>query len=162
MSEAGPARRLIKLLRLKPHPEGGFYRETYRAAGRFPGKSFPGGRNYSTAILFLLPRGEVSRLHRIKSDEVFHLYAGGPLFVEELDPASGRTRRIKLDSGKVQHVVKAGTWFGASLAPSADFALAGCTVAPGFDFADFELGGKAALLRKYPAARKLIERLAHD
>jgi len=153
------AQRLIARLRLKPHPEGGFYRETYRCARRIPGRRFPGGRSFSTAILFLLPRGGLSRLHRIRSDEVWHLYSGGPLAVAEIDPVSGRARRTKLWAGRVQHAVQAGTWFGAYLEPGVDFALVGCTVAPGFDFRDFELGGRDRLLRRFPSARPLISRL---
>jgi hypothetical protein len=82
----GALQRLVRLRRLKAHPEGGFYRETYRSQGRIPGRKFPGGRSFSTAILFLLPKGCVSRLHRIKSDELWHFYSGGPLIVVELDP----------------------------------------------------------------------------
>jgi hypothetical protein len=145
------ARRLIRLLRLKPHPEGGFFRETYRAArGR-------GGRCASTAILFLLPRGSVSRLHRIQSDEVWHFYSGGPLFVVEL--GKGGVRRTKLGAGRFQHVVRAGTWFGAELARGSEYALVGCTVAPGFEFRDFELGERAGLLESFPRCRAVVERL---
>jgi len=149
---------LVRLLRLKAHPEGGFYRETYRCEGRFPGSRFPGGRSYSTAILFLLTRGCVSRLHRIKSDELWHLYSGGPLIVVELDPKRGRVRNVKLGPRKFQHVVKAGTWFGAMLESGADYALAGCTVAPGFEFRDFELGCRKKLMRRFPRSRGIIER----
>ncbi|MCX5795864.1 MAG: cupin domain-containing protein [Elusimicrobia bacterium] len=145
---------MVRRLRLEPHPEGGFYRETYRAAGRLPD-----GRCFSTAILFLLPKGCVSRLHRIKSDELWHFHSGGPLIVVELDPRTGRTRSTTLGPGKVQHVVKAGTWFGARLGPGADYALAGCTVAPGFEFRDFELGRRDVLLRRFPRSRRAIERL---
>ncbi len=155
----GSAKRLIRLLRLKPHPEGGFFRETYRAAGRIPGRKFPGGRSYSTAILFLLPKGRVSRLHRIKSDELWHFYSGGPLIVVELDPASGRAHRTALGGRRFQYVVKAGTWFGACLGPGADYALVGCTVAPGFEFMDFEMGRREGLLRRFPKSRGMIERL---
>ena len=144
------ARRLIRRLRLKPHPEGGFYRETYRAAG---------GR-YSSAILFLLPQGSVSRLHRIKSDEVWHFHLGGPLVVVELDLASGRTRRTKLGpKHRLQHVVKAGTWFGAWLELGADYALVGCTVAPAFEFKDLELGRRGELLKCFPKSNRVLRRL---
>jgi len=159
MSGPRAAQRLVRLLRLKPHPEGGFYRETYRAAGRIPGRRSPGGRSFCTAILFLLLRGGVSRLHRIKSDELWHFHAGGPLLVVELDPKTGRARRTELGGRRVQHVVKAGTWFGAALAPGAGYALVGCTVAPGFEFRDLELGDRTRLLRRYPKARKLIAHL---
>ena len=150
----GPAPRLARLLRLTPHPEGGFFRETYRAAGRLAD-----GRCYSTAILFLLPKGCVSRLHRIKSDELWHFYSGGTLIVVELDAKSGRTRSTRLGPGRAQHVVKAGTWFGARLGPGADYALVGCTVAPGFEFRDLELGRRGEILRRFPRSRKAISGL---
>jgi predicted cupin superfamily sugar epimerase len=153
MSGARAAAGLVRRLRLKPHPEGGFYRETYRAAGRVRGRSL------STAILFLLPRGCVSRLHRINSDEMWHFYAGGPLIVVELDAGTGGARRTRLGPGRFQHVVKAGTWFGARLAPGAPFALVGCTVAPGFDFRDFELGRRDELMRRFPRGRRAIAEL---
>jgi len=109
--------------------------------------------------LFLLPKGCVSRLHRIKSDELWHFYSGGPLIVVEFDAKSGRTRSTRLGPGRVQHVVKAGVWFGARLGPGADYALVGCTVAPGFDFRDFEMGRKDELLRRFPKSRKAIDGL---
>jgi len=109
--------------------------------------------------LFLLPKGCISRLHRIKSDEFWHFYSGGPLVVVELDPKSGRTRSTTLGPGKVQYVVKAGMWFGARLGPGVEFALVGCTVAPGFEFRDFELGRREELLRRFPRGRAVIESL---
>jgi len=147
---------LVETLKLQPHPEGGFYRETYRAAGK------TGDRNYSTAIYYLLPAGAVSRLHRIKSDELFHFYLGGPMTLVELGP-KGEVETVTLGQDvaagqRLQHVVPAGKWFGGFCA-GGDFSLVGCTVAPGFDFADFELGDKAALLARYPGARDLIERI---
>ena len=146
------AEELVRLYELKPHPEGGFFRETYRSA-----------RNHSTAILYLLPAGARSRLHRLKSDEIFHFYLGGPMVLAELAP-SGEAREVRMGqdvaSGcALQHVVEAGTWFGAYPELESAFCLVGCTVAPGFDFADFELGERAKLLEQFPRARALIERL---
>ncbi|MBI5241018.1 MAG: cupin domain-containing protein [Elusimicrobia bacterium] len=145
------AKQLIRALRLRPHPEGGFFRETYRAARSRD------GRSASTAILFLLPRGCVSRLHRIKSDELWHFYSGGPLVVVELTKSG--VRRTRLGAGRFQHVVGAGTWFGAELARGADCALVGCTVAPGFEFRDLEMGRRDDLLRMFPRSRRVIGRL---
>lgn len=157
---------LVKLLDLKPHPEGGFFRETYRAAGRIRREALPGGfsgdRNFSTAILYLLPRGAKSRLHRIASDEVWHFHLGGPLSIYELS-THGAALEVALGPDlkagqRLQHVVPAGTWFSAEPAAGSPYSLVGCTVAPGFDFSDFELGKKKELLKRFAAARELVER----
>jgi predicted cupin superfamily sugar epimerase len=149
---------LIDRLGLKPHPEGGLFAETYRGARN------ASGRSHSTAIYFLLPRGEVSKLHRIGSDEVWHFYSGDPLEVIELDASASTGARITvlgtdLAAGqRPQYVVPAGTWFGAR--PTGDaYALVGCTVAPGFEFSEFEMGDRAALLAAFPAAAALIRTL---
>lgn len=152
---------LLRRLRLKPHPEGGYFSESYRSGGSLAVKG--GKRSFSTAIYFLLARGDRSRLHRIKSDELWHFYAGGPVTVAQISPEGKVTRTTlgpDLGAGqKFQHAVPAGCWFGAYPAPGTAFALVGCTVAPGFDFADFELAGRDALIKKYPRARKLIQSL---
>lgn len=152
---------LVRELDLRPHPEGGYYRETYRAA-----HVGADGRAASTMIYFLLPKGQVSRLHRIDADEGWHLYLGGPLEIYELDPhepdAPPRitTLGTNLARGeRPQHVVPAGRWFGAEPAPGADFALVGCTVAPGFEFARLELGDRTRLSALFPDVRALIKRL---
>lgn len=140
----------IEKLQLAKHPEGGYYRETYRAMSEVATPA--GKRSASTAIYFLLPAGEVSRLHRIKSDEVWHFYAGSALTVHVLGEAS-----VELSIANPQAVVRAGKWFGATVAR--EYALVGCTVAPGFDFQDFEMGDRATLLRQFPQHRQVIERL---
>lgn len=155
------AERLIALYGLRPHPEGGCYRETYRAAGTSAAPF--GRRSYSTAVCFLLRRGEVSLLHRLKADEVWHFYDGGPLTVAEIAP-DGAVRETAMGRDaaagqEFQHVVPAGSWFGAFPSEGTVFSFVGCTVAPGFEFADFELADRAALLREFPAAKDLITRL---
>jgi predicted cupin superfamily sugar epimerase len=157
----------IQALQLEPHPEGGWYRETYRSAevidrAHLPAR-FGGPRAFSTAIYFLLRRGERSRLHRIASDEVWHLYAGGPLVLALIEPAGG-TRRIRLGANprrgeRPQALVPAGCWYGAWLPARVPYALTGGTVAPGFDFGDFELGSRDAMLDRFPWHRTLVERL---
>lgn len=154
---------LIEQLQLAPHPEGGYFRETYRAAESVGAtalfRRFTGERSISTAIYFLLEAGQCSHLHRIRSDEVWHFYAGDPLDVMEIDGA-GELKVTRIGTGGVyQHVVPAGVWFGAAPAEGGRFALVGCTVAPGFDFADFELADRAALLREYPRHQDWIRRL---
>jgi len=161
------ARAWIRALALQPHPEGGHFRETYRSAERLPAAALPsrfgGKRSVSTAIYFLLRGGECSRLHRIRSDEVWHYYAGSPLTVHVID-VQGRYRALRLgrtpSAGQLlQVVVPAGAWFGATVDRARGYALVGCTVAPGFDFADFELADRTTLLRQFPRHRRIIERL---
>ncbi|GAB2176450.1 cupin domain-containing protein [Dongia sp. agr-C8] len=154
---------LIDRLQLTPHPEGGWFRETYRASETVAAAALPrrfgGARSISTAIHFLLEAGQCSRLHRIKADEVWHFYAGDPLDVVEID-AAGSLKTTRLGGDLLyQHVVPAGSWFGASPAEGGRFCLVGCTVAPGFDFADFELADRDALLAEYPRHQDWIRRL---
>lgn len=164
------AQQLIRLLDLKAHPEGGYFRETYRSREGIPHSSLParfrGDRHYSTAIYYLLPAGSVSRLHRIASDELWHFYLGGPFTVVELRP-DGSSDHVVLGPDlvggqRLLHVVEAGTWFGAYPNVGTDYALVGCTVAPGFDFADFDIARRQELLAQYPREKAVIERLTSD
>lgn len=142
---------LIERLGLLPHPEGGWYRETYRAARTLPGTS----RSVSTAILYLLGTGERSRLHRIDADELWHFYGGDPLQVIELvRDAPARVHLLSVDAPQV--VIPAGSWFGAMPAPGSRWTLCGCTVSPGFEFSAFELGESARLLGEFPLAKTQI------
>jgi predicted cupin superfamily sugar epimerase len=160
----------IHELSLIPHPEGGYYRETYRSELSIAREALPpqftGPRLVSTAIYFLLEGDNFSAFHRLRSDELWHFYAGSPITVQVIDP-EGDHSEIQLgddpDAGEVlQAAVKAGRWFASRVRDSKTFALAGCTVAPGFDFADFELGKRAELVRLYPQHRSLIESLTRD
>src|SRR3989338_9673532 len=145
---------LIELYQLQPHPEGGYYRETFRDEAVIEKSALPnrftGDRNISTAIYFLIPEGKKSNLHRIKSDEVWHFYLGGPLILIQISP-QGKIDKIILgqdikNGQRVQHVVPAGFWFCAYPNPQTQFSFVGCTVAPGFDFSDFEMGKRNDLL----------------
>lgn len=143
--------RIVELLGLAPHPEGGFYRETFRA---------PGARAASTAIYFLLPAGTFSALHRIRSDEVWHHYAGDPLELHVID-GDAHERVVlgrDLEAGeRPQHVVRAGAWQAA--APIGErWSLCGCTVAPGFEFAEFEMPDRRTLLETLPRFSHVVER----
>ena len=157
----------IAALGLQPHPEGGFFRETWRTPGRVAREAlperFPAPRSLGTAIVYLLRAGDRSRLHRLRADEVWHLYDGGPLHLHVLEPGSGyRLLTLGRDAARgetPQCVVPHGAWFGAEPAKGAAFALAGCTVTPGFEYEDFELGERDALLAAFPAHRALVERL---
>jgi hypothetical protein len=136
---------------LIPHPEGGFYRETFRSPLRL---ALPDGRTRaaSTAIYYLLPPGSFSAWHQVDSDEVWHHYVGGPLRLYLL----GKGER-RLDGDHPQAVVPAGVWQAAE--PAGEAALCGCTVAPGFDFADFRMGDPDTLVQTYPSEAELIRRL---
>ncbi len=160
----------VRKLGLTPHPEGGYFRETYRSSLSLAGSALPasfhGDRSCSTAILYLLEYGDRSHLHRIAADEVWHFHLGDPLTVHVLD-ATGEHRPLllgaDLEAGQtLQGVVPAGRWFGARhegpRGPHG-FSLVGCTVAPGFDFADFELARRDDLIARWPAHRGLIEAL---
>ncbi|MCP4346178.1 MAG: cupin domain-containing protein [Desulfobacterales bacterium] len=157
----------ITRLDLTEHPEGGYFKETYRSDESVGKDALPerfnGDRSFSTAIYFLLKGDQVSHLHRIKSDELWHFYSGSPLTVHIIDQ-NGEYSQIKLgcdfDKGEVcQAVVKAGVWFGASVDTPDSYSLVGCTVSPGFDFNDFEMGQRGELLAKYPRHSSIIKKL---
>lgn len=157
----------IEALGLRPHPEGGHYRETYRAAGRIGrcclGPEFDSARALSTSIYYLLRGGDFSSLHRIRSDEVWHHHAGSSLTIHRLETGGGyRTDRLGPDPSRgaaPQIVVPAGCWFGATVDDPGSYCLAGCSVAPGFEFRDLEIGRRDDLIRCFPAHRAIIERL---
>jgi len=162
------AEQIIKLLDLKPHPEGGYFRETYRSEEGIPQEGLPEGysgpRHFSTAIYYLLTPETRSRMHRLASDEVFHFYLGDPVTWVLLSPG-GDVERVTMGSlvergHRLQMVVPAGTWFGGFLATGGTFGLMGTTMAPGFDDEDFSLGDRAELLAGWPTAAKEIERLS--
>ena len=157
-------RDLIKTLDLSPHPEGGFFKETYRASGSISGPALPSvfgtERAYATSILFLLPEGQKSRFHRLRQDEVWHFHLGGPLRLAMISP-SGQAGEItlgpKINSGHLlQFAVPGGVWFAATPKAGSVFSLVGCTVAPGFDFTDFELADEAEMKKHYPQHYGLI------
>jgi len=143
------AAELIATLDLRPHPEGGFYREIYRSVVQVTPPDGRGPRAALTTIYFLLPEGSVSRWHQVASDEVWHLYEGGPLELIELGAASDalvRHRLAPIGAGVDAPVrmIPAGHWQAAR--PLDGYSLVGCTVAPGFDFADFRLMSDDATL----------------
>ena len=157
------ARAVVTALGLAPHPEGGFFRETFRAPLAIDAPQ--GSRSASTAIYFLLPAGSFSALHRVRSDEVWHHYDGDPVELYTLhdDVGDGEARVVRLGSDlargdRPQVVVPAGV-LQAAVPVGKRFALCGCTVAPGFDFADFEMPSRAELLGRFPGTAELIERL---
>jgi hypothetical protein len=153
---------LVQLLALSPHPEGGFYRETWRSPLSLSGLPHTTPRAASTAIYFLLPAGVFSALHRVASDEVWHHYDGDPLDLHEIDDAGRHTvtalGRDLRRGERPQHVVPAGRW-QAAVPRGERYALCGCTVAPGFDFRDFEMPGREELGKVFPQHAELVARL---
>lgn len=149
---------LIETYNLQPHPEGGYYTRTYcseeQIAATYLPNRFTGDRYVSTAIYFLLEGKQFSAFHRIKSDELCHFYAGKGLRIYVIHP-NGEGEVLKLGSDlqngfSFQQVVKAGCWFASGPVDENGFAFVGCTVAPGFDFEDFEMGERVELMMEYP------------
>lgn len=156
---------LIERLSLVPHPERGYYAETYRSSLPVDGLPHGGRRAASTAIYFLVTAEQPSTyLHRLRSDEIFHLYEGGPLEVlmlrDDAPPAIYRLGRDLAGGERPQLVIPAGTWFGTELADSAPYCLIGCTVAPGLEFADFELADGRELAARFPSCANRIHRMS--
>jgi predicted cupin superfamily sugar epimerase len=161
---------LIQAFQLAPHAEGGYYRETYRSKESIGQSALPSrftaARNFATAIYFLVEQGNFSAFHRIRSDECWHFYAGQSLYVHVLHP-TGEYELIRLgpdidESEVFQAVVPAGAWFASETAPGGNFSFVGCTVAPGFDFADFELATAGSLAAQFPGQAALIRRLTRS
>ena len=161
---------LVSTFKMLPHPEGGWYAEMYRSVELIPSSSLPprfnGDRVFSTAIYFLLPANNFSAFHRIQSDECWHFYDGEPLNIYVID-TTGKLEIIKLGrnitAGECyQAVVSAGSWFASMPANNTGFSFVGCTVAPGFDFADFELADAAKLSASYPKHADIINRLCRS
>ena len=157
------AQELIETLRMSPHPERGFFVETYRSDRQVDAHGST--RAASTAIYFLLTRDEpFTFLHRLASDELFHLYEGGPMEVLFLrEDGSSEVKRLGLDVAageRPQLTIPAGTWFGAELASGSTHCLFGCTVAPGFDFADVALAMGPELLSRHPMQADRIARMS--
>ena len=164
------AQQFIDRLQLAPHPEGGYYRRTYQSSINIPNGSLPevftGNRLAATAIYFLLTGDSFSAFHRLKVDEMWHFYAGEAVVLHCIYP-NGELQTYYLGNplnnpeASFQVLIPAQTWFSAEVITPAkdDFALVGCTLSPGFDFADFELAEKAVLLKAYPQYGELIQRL---
>jgi predicted cupin superfamily sugar epimerase len=152
--------KIINQLGMKPHPEGGFYKETYRSTEL----CLDGTRSLKTVIYFLLRSEDVSHFHRIKSDEIWYYHAGSPLIVHSIDER-GKLRQqklgVNLEEDEVpQYLVPKNTIFGSSVLDENSYSLVSCSVAPGFDFNDFELFKQHDLIKKYPEHVDIITKLA--
>ncbi|WP_411031207.1 cupin domain-containing protein [Spongiimicrobium sp. 3-5] len=155
---------LVKTLNLQPHPEGGYFRETYRSIGEISpdnlAANYGGKRNYTTAIYFLLTSDTFSAFHKIKQDEIWHFHKGSPIELHMISPKGEHTEiTIGLDidnNEKPQFVVPGGYWFAAKTINKTSYSLVGCTVSPGFDFEDFELPLRQELITLFPEHKELI------
>ena len=165
------AEAIIQALGLVPLPqEGGLYAETYRSGRILPaeaaGPEQVGPRACATAIYYLVTPTRFSALHRVASTEIFHFYLGDPVHMLQLHPEGSATTHVlgaNIPAGqRPQVVVPRGVWQGTRLLPGGRFALLGCTVSPGFDFADYEHGTRRALLDQYPAWADEIQALTPD
>lgn len=149
-----------EFFKLQEHPEGGAYRENYRCKDEGEFKGMDRLRSISTGIYFLLNENEKSHFHRIKSDEMWHFYLGGPLEILEINEDGNLFRTIIgrdfLKNEKLQYVVKAGNWFAATPLKGSHYSFVGCTVAPGFDYKDFELATRDYLLKEFPQHQDTI------
>ncbi len=154
----------INHLNLLPHPEGGYYKEVYRSGEEINKESLPdrfqGTRAFSTSIYFLLEKGDFSAFHRIKSDEVWHFYDGAPISIYVIDNEGALTiHKLGLSPDKgitPQLTIPANHWFASE--STGNFSLVGCTVAPGFDFIDFEMADRNSLINLYTEHREIIEK----
>ncbi|MEX0771042.1 MAG: cupin domain-containing protein [Balneolaceae bacterium] len=159
---------LINQLNLQAHPEGGYFAETYRSDDTIPiresgSPDYPEGRSYATSIYYLLTHEDVSNFHRLKSDEIWHHYEGSPATIHIIRPG-GSYSALKLGTHvekgqRYQHTVPGGVWFAVTVDDPDGFFLAGCTVAPGFDFKDFELADRRQMLDLFPEHEEIILRL---
>ncbi|MEM6766581.1 MAG: cupin domain-containing protein [Bacteroidota bacterium] len=154
----------ISRLALKPHPEGGYYKQVYKSSEEYvqglPGR-YNGSRVFSTSIYFLLTEENFSSFHRLKSDEIWHFYYGSAIRIH-LISSEGRYTHIdvgeNLEKGQYfQGLIPHNHWFAAEILEK-KYGLVGCTVAPGFSFEDFELADRAALIASFPQHEQLITR----
>jgi len=158
----------IAKLGLKEHPEGGYFKETYRSEIKLCQATLPerfdGERALFTAIYFLLTGEQVSHFHRLKADELWHFYCGSALTIHVIDRA-GKYYHLRsgpnFESGEVfQAVIKNGSWLGATVDNKDSYSLVGCSVSPGFDYQDFELGKQSEMIARYPEQTSIIKKLA--
>lgn len=158
------AKELIKLLGLEPHPEGGFFKETYRSSERIGEESlndrYSSKRNYATCIYFLLTSEKFSSFHKIHQDEIWHFYQGSPIELHTISE-SGNHEKYIIGSDFTQDetpqlVVPGNHWFAAKVIDPNSYSLVGCSVSPGFDFEDFALAKRSDLISQFPALSDLI------
>lgn len=155
---------IIKVLDLKKHPEGGYYKETYRSKGFINSDSldenYSGNRNYSTCIYFLLTSEQFSAFHKINQDEIWHFHKGSTIELHTISDNGIHQKHFIgndiLNNEEPQLIVPGNYWFAAKIVKSNSYALVSCTVAPGFDFSDFILPTRSELLAQFPEHKELI------
>lgn len=160
---------IVDKLDLKPHPEGGYFKETYRSAGAIEAESldarYTSERNYSTCIYFLLTSDNFSAFHRIKQDEIWHFYNGSPIRLHMITESGTYSKQLigkDITKGELpQFVVPGGYWFASEVVDKESYALTGCTVSPGFSFEDFELKSQKELTALFPSHATVIAKLTH-
>lgn len=163
------ADQIIEKLNLTPHPEGGYFKENYRSDAQIDidglKGQYNGARNFSTAIYFLLKSHQFSAFHKIKQDEIWHYYDGSAIILHVISPdglySQHTLGKDVLNDELPQFVVPGDHWFAASVINKDDYALFGCTVAPGFSFDDFILAEKSMLISHYPQHKNIIDLLTH-
>lgn len=162
------SQQLIKQLELIPHPEGGYFKETYRSKDviiNLP-KQFEGERNYSTSIYFLLESKDFSAFHKINQDELWYFHEGSPIKIHKISPEGEYSFVILgsdvLNNQQFQHVVPADYWFAATVENTNSYSFVGCNVAPGFDFKDFVLATKQELISLFPNHTSIINQLTQS
>ena len=160
---------IVKSLDLKPHPEGGYFKETYRSSAKIKPESldarYTGERNYSTCIYFLLTSDNFSAFHRIKQDEIWHFYEGSPIRLHMISETGVHSEHLigkdLINGQRPQFVVPGGCWFASEVVNGLGYSLTGCTVSPGFSFEDFELKSRKELTDLFPHLETIIARLTH-
>ena len=157
----------IEKLNLRQHPEGGFFTEAYRSKRYVQLPEFDGPRSVCTAIYYLLIGDQYSFFHRIKSDEIWHFYAGSSLLLHIIEEKEDRPRLLDISLGSniynnetFQAVINSGSWFAASVTDNDSYSLVGCTVSPGFEYRDWEIGQVQTLSKLYPQYKSVIEKYA--
>lgn len=158
---------LIEKFGLVSHPEGGYFKETYRSSEKIDADTLPprfqSSRDFSTCIYFLLTSDTFSAFHKIKQDEIWHFYAGSPIKLYMISELGNLTEHLignDFSSGQVpQFVVPANYWFAAKTIAPNNYSFVGCTVTPGFDFDDFELPSRNKLIGKFPQHKEIIAQL---
>lgn len=164
------AKYYIEKLQLTSHPEGGYFRETYRSNELLQQNYLPSryssSRAFSTSIYFLLEGSQISKLHKLKSDEQWHFYDGSTIILYTINKFGTLNKLLignKIENKESFQVnIPGDTWFAAEVMDKTSFALVGCTVAPGFDFDDFEFGKREYLIRDFPEHKDIIIRFTNQ
>lgn len=158
MTQTGDeVRRLLQQLDLRPHPEGGYFRETYRSTCKV--QTPHAIRDALTTIYYVLWHESFSAFHRIAADEIWHHYRGAPVAIQMIAPDGSHRQTIIGEAHCWQAAIPSGYWFAAHVCEPDSYALVGCDVAPGFEFTDLEIASRTRLISEFPQHRSLIERL---